>query len=128
MLLISGEKMFDTIDPSFFYGKNQVSKYMHNFPVLCTFYHYLKFCKLCVLCQIICTTVVVALSILLGGGSLVCLSRGIWAKSDQMSEGSSTVDTGDDLVTEVEPETQTLVEPGSLSTNNNTGTAKVILL
>ncbi|XP_029980102.1 integral membrane protein GPR155 isoform X2 [Sphaeramia orbicularis] len=90
MLLITGEKMSDTIDSSFFYGKN----------------------------QIICTTVVVAVSMLLGGGSLVCLSRGIWAKSDQMSEGSSTVDTGDDLVTEVEPETQTLVEPVHLSASN----------
>ncbi|KAM9347282.1 lysosomal cholesterol signaling protein [Symphorus nematophorus] len=79
LLLISGEKMSDVIDSSFFYGEPQR----------------------------ICTTVVVALSILLGGGSLVCLSRGSWAQNDQNQEGNSA----EDLVTEVEPENQTLCEP-----------------
>lgn len=79
VLLISGKKMSDTIDSTFFYGKP----------------------------QIICTTVIVALSILLGGSSLVCLSRGSWAHNDQNQEGNSE----EDLVTEVEPENQTLFEP-----------------
>ncbi|XP_059199010.1 integral membrane protein GPR155 [Centropristis striata] len=61
VLLISGEKLPDTIDPTFFYGKS----------------------------QIICTTVVVSLSILLGGCSLVCLRRGSWDHSDQIQEGNS---------------------------------------
>ncbi|XP_071330970.1 lysosomal cholesterol signaling protein [Trachinotus anak] len=77
VLLISGEKMSGTIDSLFFYGKP----------------------------QIICTIVVVALSILLGGGSLVCLSRGSWAQND------SSFGTGEDLVTEAEAENQTVVEP-----------------
>ncbi|XP_031153236.1 integral membrane protein GPR155 isoform X2 [Sander lucioperca] len=79
VLLISGEKMPDTIDSAFFYGKPQM----------------------------ICTTVVVALSILLGGSSLVCLNRGSWAHNDQIQEENAA----EDLVTEVEPENQTLFEP-----------------
>ncbi|XP_032384826.1 integral membrane protein GPR155 isoform X2 [Etheostoma spectabile] len=79
VLLISGEKMPDTIDSAFFYGKPQM----------------------------ICTTVVVALGILLGGSSLVCLNRGSWAHSDQIQEENAA----EDLVTEVEPENQTLCEP-----------------
>ncbi|XP_038576450.1 LOW QUALITY PROTEIN: integral membrane protein GPR155 [Micropterus salmoides] len=83
-LLISGEIMSDTINPSFFYGKS----------------------------QIICTAVVAAISILLGGGCLVCLSRGSWAQNDQIQEGNSA----EDLVTEVEPENQNLSESsGDLS-------------
>ncbi|GAA6231177.1 integral membrane protein GPR155 isoform X1 [Lates japonicus] len=91
VLLISGEKMSDTIDSSFFYGKP----------------------------QIICTTVIAALSILLGGGSLVCLSRGSWAQNDEIPEGDSSVGTAEDLVTEVEPENQTLVEPVTSSGDVN---------
>ncbi|XP_051260967.1 integral membrane protein GPR155 [Dicentrarchus labrax] len=79
VLLISGGKMSDTIDSSFFYGKP----------------------------QIICTTVLVALSTLLGGGSLVCLSRESWAQNDQIQEGNSS----ENLVTEVEPEDQDMFEP-----------------
>ncbi|XP_058472121.1 integral membrane protein GPR155 [Solea solea] len=90
MLLISGEKMSDTIDSSFFYGKP----------------------------QIICTVVVAALSILLGGSSLVCLSRGSWPQNDQILEGNSSSGPIEDLVTEVEPENQTPFEavntPGDL--------------
>lgn len=55
ILLIWGEKAPDTIDFAFFYGKP----------------------------QIICSTIITALSILLGGGSLVCLSRGSWATKDE---------------------------------------------
>ncbi|XP_068184580.1 lysosomal cholesterol signaling protein [Antennarius striatus] len=58
VLLISGEKMPDTIDSSFFYGK----------------------------LQIIFTTVVVSFSFLLVGGSLIYLSRGSWAQNDQIQE------------------------------------------
>lgn len=89
VLLISGEKMPDMIDSSFFYGK----------------------------AQIICTTVVVSLGILLGGGSLVCLSRGSWAQSDRIREG----DSAEDLVTEVEPESQSQSEPGDPSGGLNGG-------
>ncbi|KAM8748921.1 lysosomal cholesterol signaling protein [Acanthopagrus schlegelii] len=81
VLLISGEKISDTIDSSFFYGKQ----------------------------ELICTAVVLALSILLGGGSLVFLSRGSWAQNDQVQEGNSA----ENLVTEDEPENQSLFEPVS---------------
>uniref|UniRef100_A0A8D3E3A6 G protein-coupled receptor 155 n=1 Tax=Scophthalmus maximus TaxID=52904 RepID=A0A8D3E3A6_SCOMX len=94
VLLISGEKMPDTIDSSFFYGKP----------------------------QIICTVVVAALSILLGGGSLVCLRRGSWAQNDQLLEGNSSLGTAEDLVTEVEPENPTLFEPVAPSADFNRGT------
>ncbi|KAE8299304.1 Integral membrane protein GPR155 [Larimichthys crocea] len=88
VLLISGEKMSDTIDSSFFYGKQ----------------------------QIICTTVVVALSILLGGSSLVCLSRKSWAQNDiEIPER----DSANDLVTEVEAENQTPFEPVNPSGSPN---------
>lgn len=60
----------------------------------------------------------VALSILLGGGSLVCLSRGSWAQNDQIQEGNSA----DDLVTEVEPENHPLFEPVPPSEGLNRGT------
>ncbi|KAG8000657.1 hypothetical protein GBF38_017100 [Nibea albiflora] len=60
------------------------------------------------LAQIICTTVVVALSILLGGSSLVCLSRKSWAQNDsQIPER----DSANHLVTEVEAENQPPFEP-----------------
>ncbi|XP_054471046.1 integral membrane protein GPR155 [Anoplopoma fimbria] len=88
VLLISGEKMSDTIDSAFFYGKP----------------------------QIICTTVVVTLSILLGGSSLVCLSRGSWSHTDESQEGNSA----GDLVTEIEPENPTLIEPDTPSGDLNT--------
>ncbi|KAM4730958.1 lysosomal cholesterol signaling protein [Anableps anableps] len=85
ILLIFGEKRSDAIDFSFFYGK----------------------------LQIICTTVVVSFSILLGGGSLVCLSRGSWAQDEQFEEGSPSFENAQDRVTEVEPDTQTLIEAGN---------------
>lgn len=87
LLLISGGRISDTIDSAFFYGKP----------------------------QIICTTVVVALSILLGGSSLVCLSRGSWSHGDQSQEGN----TAEDLVTELEPEDQTGIEPFAPSADVN---------
>ncbi|XP_008297042.1 integral membrane protein GPR155 [Stegastes partitus] len=80
VLLIFGEKMPDTIDASYFYGKP----------------------------QIICTTLLITFSIILGGGSLVCLSRGSWAHNDQNQEENSSFE--EDLLTE-EPENQTLFEP-----------------
>lgn len=62
---------------------------------------------MCILSQIICTSGVVALGILLGGGSLVCLSRGSWAQNDQIQEENSKVD----IMSEVEPENQIQFEP-----------------
>ncbi|XP_072300567.1 lysosomal cholesterol signaling protein [Eucyclogobius newberryi] len=73
ILLNSGEKVPDMIDFAFFYGKP----------------------------QIICSTVVTALSILLAGGSLVSLSRGTWAQKDE-----GNLPTIEDTL--VEPETQSL--------------------
>ncbi|XP_062287189.1 lysosomal cholesterol signaling protein [Scomber scombrus] len=81
VLLIFGGKMSDVTDPSYFYGRH----------------------------QIICTTVVASLSILLGGGCLVCLSRGSWAQNDQTQEQNPSFGTVEDLVNEVEPENQTLL-------------------
>lgn len=43
---------------------------------------------------------VVSLSILLAGGSLVCLSRGSWSRGDQVQDDNSTAG----LVVDVEPE------------------------
>uniref|UniRef100_A0A3B5MPH3 G protein-coupled receptor 155a n=1 Tax=Xiphophorus couchianus TaxID=32473 RepID=A0A3B5MPH3_9TELE len=85
ILLIFGEKRSDAIDSLFFYGK----------------------------LQIICTTVVVSFSILLGGGSLVCLSRGSWEQDEEYEDTQSSFEPYQDQVTEVEPETQTLIEPGN---------------
>ncbi|KAM4609030.1 lysosomal cholesterol signaling protein [Polymixia lowei] len=78
VLLISGEKMSETIDSAFFYGRPQV----------------------------ICTTVVLALSLLLGGVSLVGLSRGSWEPNYQVLER-------EDLRPEDETERQTLFEPAT---------------
>ncbi|XP_071774016.1 lysosomal cholesterol signaling protein [Centroberyx gerrardi] len=91
VLLISGEKMPDMIDSAFFYGR----------------------------LQIICTTVVLALSILLGGGSLVCLSRGSWDQNYQVLERDSSFGTAEDLRPEGEPESQTLFEPATTSRSIN---------
>lgn len=71
---------------------------------------------MCVLLQIICTTVVVAVSILLAGGSLVCLSRGSWAQNDQIP------DSADNFVTEFEPENEALFDPNTPSHGLNRGT------
>lgn len=81
VLLICGEKMFGVIDAAFFYGR----------------------------AQIICTTFVVAFSIILGGGSFVCLSRGSWAQNVQTEEVNS-FDSPEDPLIENEPENQTLFE------------------
>ncbi|XP_034429926.1 integral membrane protein GPR155 [Hippoglossus hippoglossus] len=98
LLLICGAKISDPIDSSFFYGKP----------------------------QIICTIVVASLSILLGGSSLVCLSRGSWAQNDQILEGNSSSDFAEDLVMEVEPENQTPFEPVTPSGDLNINTACLI--
>ncbi|XP_041662322.1 integral membrane protein GPR155-like [Cheilinus undulatus] len=83
VLLFSGEKTSDTMDSTFIYGKQ----------------------------QIICTSVVAFLSILLGGGSLVCLSKGNRTPQENASEGPSAETLG----TEVEPVIQTNFEPVSQS-------------
>lgn len=85
------------IDPFFFYGKSQVTFERSHIGHCCmTVQRSIVKC-LCLLVQIICTAVVVALSILLGGGSLVCLSRGSWTRGDQVQDENSTAD----LVVEV---------------------------
>lgn len=91
ILLILGEKVPTTIDFTFFYGKP----------------------------QIICSTVVAALSIFLGGGSLVCLSRRSWAAKD---EGNSL---GNE-VTIVEPEIPSPLEPNGHTRDDDRGTACLI--
>ncbi|KAM3862518.1 lysosomal cholesterol signaling protein [Diretmus argenteus] len=87
ILLVSGGKMPDTIDSAFFYGRP----------------------------QIICTTVVLALSILLGGGSLVCLSRGSWASNpgEQVLERDISCGPAEEPSPEGDPESQTLFEPAT---------------
>lgn len=126
VLLISGEKMSDTIDPSFFYSKPQVRTEVELFTcfLLCKTCFWLTkwtedYSKVCVLWQIICTTVVVALSILLAGGSLVCLSRGSWTQNDQIQGRNSA----EDLMTHVEPENQPLFDPGPSPGSPDRGTS-----
>ncbi|XP_054642819.1 integral membrane protein GPR155 [Dunckerocampus dactyliophorus] len=80
VLLICGEKMPDTLDSSLFYSKP----------------------------QIICTTIVLLLSIVLVGSSLLLLSRGSWAQNEQSQEGNTSVE---DLVTETEQDSQCSFEP-----------------
>uniref|UniRef100_A0A3P9JFL6 G protein-coupled receptor 155a n=1 Tax=Oryzias latipes TaxID=8090 RepID=A0A3P9JFL6_ORYLA len=86
-LLCSGQKLPNTIDPLYFYGKE----------------------------QIICTTLVVSFSILLGGSSLVCLSRGSWSRNLPNEEGNSVLDSTEDRVVDVEAENQNLIEPATPS-------------
>uniref|UniRef100_A0A1A8J160 G protein-coupled receptor 155a n=1 Tax=Nothobranchius kuhntae TaxID=321403 RepID=A0A1A8J160_NOTKU len=86
VLLLTGEKMPDTINPAFFYGR----------------------------LQIIFTTVVVGLSILLGGGSLVCLSRGSWAQDGQDQNDTSSLDATRNQVEAANP---SQVEPENSSTD-----------
>nr|XP_061799421.1 lysosomal cholesterol signaling protein-like [Nerophis lumbriciformis] len=69
VLLICGEKLPDTIDSSLFYSKP----------------------------QIICSTFVLGLSVLLLGGSLVILSRGSWTQKERSRGGNTSVE---DLETE----------------------------
>lgn len=80
LLLILGEKVPYTMDFTFFYGRP----------------------------QIICSTVVTALSIVLGGGSLVCLSRGSWAPKDE-----GNVFRNEETI--IEPEIPSPLEPNGHS-------------
>ncbi|XP_077392706.1 lysosomal cholesterol signaling protein [Festucalex cinctus] len=89
VLLICGEKLPDTIDSSLFYSKT----------------------------QIICSTFVLTLSVLLSGGSLVFLSRGSWAQEDRIQGGNPSVE---DLVTESEQDNHSLFEPEPRSADPNT--------
>lgn len=99
-LLLSDQKRTDMIDPFFFYGKSQVTfERNYGWSPFTTVQRSIVWC-LCLLFQIICTAVVVALSILLGGSSLVCLSRGSWTRGDQVQDENSTADQ----VVEVAPE------------------------
>ncbi|XP_061547155.1 lysosomal cholesterol signaling protein [Phycodurus eques] len=80
VLLICGEKLHDTLDSSQFYSKT----------------------------QIICSTIVLALSVVLSGSSLVFLSRGSWSQKDR-SQGANT--SVEDLVTETEQDNHSIFEP-----------------
>uniref|UniRef100_A0A8C7FU31 G protein-coupled receptor 155 n=1 Tax=Oncorhynchus kisutch TaxID=8019 RepID=A0A8C7FU31_ONCKI len=87
VLLITGKRMPDTIDSAFFYGTPQN----------------------------ICTSVVLAFSIVLSGGSLMGLSRGTWDSKYQVLERDSLLGTTEDLRPQSCPDTQTIpdmLEPG----------------
>lgn len=93
------------IDPFFFYGKSQVMfERNHISSPFLTPQRSIVSCLF--VFQIICTTVVVALSILLAGGSMVCLSRGSWTRGNQVQDEDSTAD----LVVEGEPELEPQAE------------------
>ncbi|XP_071196727.1 lysosomal cholesterol signaling protein [Salvelinus alpinus] len=93
VLLLTGERMPDTIDSAFFYGTPQN----------------------------ICTSVVLAFSIVLSGGSLMGLSRGTWDSKYQVLERDSLLGTTEDLRPQSCPDTQTLpdmLEPGRTGSIN----------
>ncbi|KAG9349497.1 hypothetical protein JZ751_027942 [Albula glossodonta] len=83
VLLVVGDRIPDTIDSAFFFGRP----------------------------QIICTAVVLACSIMLGGCSLMALSRGTQASNYQNLEQSSVSGTSEDLRPQSSPEDQTTLEP-----------------
>lgn len=86
LLLLTGEKMPETIDSAFFYGR----------------------------LQIICTAFLLSLSIVLAGGSLMLLSRGSWASSIyQVVERDSTLGITQDLRPHNGTDSQTLFEPAT---------------
>ncbi|KAM9803436.1 lysosomal cholesterol signaling protein [Syngnathus typhle] len=87
VLLICGEKLPNTLDSSLFYSKP----------------------------QIICSTFVLSVSILLLGGCLVFLSRESWAQKDQNREENTS---DEDLVTE--QDNHALFEPEGQSADPNT--------
>lgn len=97
-MLLSEQKRTDMIDPFFFYGKSQVTLEGNHIGSLAEKHRVVIVFAFAL--QIICTAVVVALSILLGGGSLVCLSRGSWTRGERAQDETSTAD----LVVEVVPE------------------------
>ncbi|XP_046902225.1 integral membrane protein GPR155 isoform X2 [Hypomesus transpacificus] len=78
VLLMAGERMPDTIDSAFFYGRSQM----------------------------ICSTVVLVCSIVLAGGSLVGLSRGSWDAEYQVLERVPVAINTEDLNQEEPPEIQ----------------------
>uniref|UniRef100_A0A8C7HZG8 G protein-coupled receptor 155 n=1 Tax=Oncorhynchus kisutch TaxID=8019 RepID=A0A8C7HZG8_ONCKI len=80
VLLVTGERMPDTIDSAFFYGRP----------------------------QIICTSVVLAFSIVLGGCSLVGLRRGTWDSMYHVLERETMLGTIEDLRLPTGPDTQTI--------------------
>uniref|UniRef100_A0A8C8K4C9 DEP domain-containing protein n=1 Tax=Oncorhynchus tshawytscha TaxID=74940 RepID=A0A8C8K4C9_ONCTS len=103
VLLITGKRMPDTIDSAFFYGTPQN----------------------------ICTSVVLAFSIVLSGGSLMGLSRGTWDSKYQVLERDSLLGTTEDLRPQSCPDTQTIpdmLEPGRARSINQGILALEILL
>ncbi|XP_036400526.1 integral membrane protein GPR155 isoform X2 [Megalops cyprinoides] len=92
ILLIAGEKMTDNVDSAFFYGRP----------------------------QIITTTVVLACSIVLGGSSLMGLSRGTQDSSYQALEQGSVSGTGEDPRPRSDSESQATLEPAPPAGSINT--------
>lgn len=114
LLLMFAEKSPNALDPSLFYGEAQVTASdIRSFEVENCSEVWTR-----VFWQIICTTVIVALGILLGGGSLVCLSRASWAQTDQIQNGNSTDDILDNLEQEALPQIEPEATEGSLARGN----------
>uniref|UniRef100_A0A4W5P243 G protein-coupled receptor 155 n=1 Tax=Hucho hucho TaxID=62062 RepID=A0A4W5P243_9TELE len=93
VLLVTGERMPDTIDSAFFYGRP----------------------------QIICTSVVLAFSIVLGGCSLVGLRRGTWDSKYHVLERDSMLGTTEDLRPQTGPDTQTIPDSRDMFEPAGTG-------
>lgn len=114
LLLMFAEKSPGALDPSLFYGETQVTA-----SDICSFK--VENCSegcTRVFWQIICTTVIVALGILLGGGSLVCLGRESWARTGQIQNGNSTDDILDNLEQEALPQVEPEATESSLARGN----------
>lgn len=110
LLLMFAEKSLDTDDPSLVYGEAQVTA---SDIIIIIIIHCTEACAR-LFWQIICSTVIVALGILLGAGSLVCLSRGSWAQNGQIQNGNSTDDILNNMEQEALPQTEPEPSEGSL--------------
>ncbi|CDQ92018.1 unnamed protein product [Oncorhynchus mykiss] len=97
VLLVTGERMPDTIDSAFFYGRP----------------------------QIICTSVVLAFSIVLGGCSLVGLRRGTWDSMYHVLERDSMLGTIEDLRLPTDPDTQTIPDIRDMFEPTGTGSINI---
>ncbi|XP_021452868.2 integral membrane protein GPR155 isoform X1 [Oncorhynchus mykiss] len=97
VLLVTGERMPDTIDSAFFYGRP----------------------------QIICTSVVLAFSIVLGGCSLVGLRRGTWDSMYHVLERDSMLGTIEDLRLPTDPDTQTIPDIRDMFEPAGTGSINI---
>ena len=125
VLLVTGERMPDTIDSAFFYGRPQVrpdwgkktAPLIEHDLIILTF-------SLCLL-QIICTSVVLAFSIVLGGCSLVGLRRGTWDSMYHVLERDSMLGTIEDLRLPTDPDTQTIPDIRDMFEPAGTGSINI---